>query len=72
DTVNLLLDVLSLRIKTQDGHVGRLNIDRNQVLTLTRATGGNRGFKNSVISLVAVERTRVGNRFASCSKGPSR
>lgn len=72
NTVNLLLDVFSLRIKTQDGHVGRLNVDRNQVLTLTRAAGGNRGFKNSVISLVAVERTRVGNRFASRGEGPSR
>lgn len=69
--VNLLLDVLSLRIRTEDGEVGRLNLDRNEVICLTRQGGrGTRGFKNTSIELVSVPRIRVGNRFTAAKFPP--
>lgn len=63
--VNLLLDVLGVRIKTDDGQLGRLSVDRNGVICITRVSGGNRGFKNSGITLVQVSRVHAGNRYSA-------
>lgn len=65
DRINALLDVCALRIRTDDGDVGRLSLNPDGGLKITRARGGNRGFKNTSISLVGVDRVRVGNRHLS-------
>lgn len=65
ELANALLDVFSLRIKTDAGELGRLRLNHAGSIQLTRAAGGARGFKNTTISLVAVERVRVGNRFTA-------
>lgn len=61
--VNVLLEVLSLRVKTDDGDLGRLVLDRNGQIGITRrGRGGSRGFKNTSITLVPVPRVHAGNR----------
>lgn len=68
DTVNTLLDAFGLRVRGDDGQVGRLNLNSKDVLTLTRSSGGNRGFKNTSVEIVGVPRIRVGNRYTRPNK----
>lgn len=65
DRVNLLLDVFSLRLKTEHTEAGRLTANPRGTLQITRPTGGNTAFTKATISLVSVDRVRVGNRFTS-------
>ncbi|MGD9693597.1 MAG: hypothetical protein AB7G17_07230 [Phycisphaerales bacterium] len=66
--VKLLLDVLSLRIQTDDGDLGGLVLDsKGQIGITRRGRGGNRGFKNTTIRLVSVPRIHAGNRYTGSS-----
>lgn len=69
DSVNALLDAFSLRLQTAEGDLGRLRASKGSV-EITRAAGGTRGFKNATVSLVAVDRIRVGNRYTISSEVP--
>lgn len=68
EKVNEILDASGLRLKTETGELGRLKLAETGSIQITRASGGSRGFQNASISLVGVERIRVGNRHTKSTE----